>query len=563
MISIEQTMQEGFAHHQAGRFPEAEQAYRAVLQQQPENPDALHLLGLIARSAGRLDLAEQLVRRACELAPTTPHFAGNLGLILVELKRPAEAAAALRRAVELAPEYAPAHNNLGVALRDQGLFAESVPAFNRAIELQPRFAEAYSNLAGSLMRLQRQSEALAAATTAVELNPGLINAHYNLGTALAESDRFEEAIGVLTKVVTDQPEHYHAWMNLGNAHRSLGRLDQAMTAYSTAIASSADFADAHWNLALTALLNSDFELGWMEHEWRFACESLDRPQKFWQRQWRGEPLNGQTILLHAEQGLGDSIQFVRYAPLVAEAGGKVLLQCQAPLLKLFEMLPGVERVFSREDGSTPLPNFDWQCPLMSLPLAFGTRLDSVPAKVPYLFASDEKQSAWKQRLQSVASPLKVGLVWAGSATHKSDRKRSIQLSQLQPLAPVPGTAFVSLQKGAPCQQLAALKTPWPLLDFTSELNDFTETAALISQLDLVISVDTSVAHLAGAMGKPVWLMLHSDPDWRWMLNRTDSPWYPTMRLFRQPRAGDWASVISNMESALRQLLQDRQIRELA
>jgi hypothetical protein len=410
-------------------------------------------------------------------------------------------------------------------------------------------------LSTSLVRLGRNEEAIAAGTAAIDLRPGrLLEAYYNMGTAYYEMRRYEQAAKALSQAVALQPNDVKSLTNLGNALTCLGKLPEAIAAYSAAVTADPLAPDPHWNLALTCLLAGDFELGWVEHEWRFACDSLNHSQLFSQPQWRGEPLEGKTILLHLEQGFGDSIQFARYAPLVVAAGGEVILQTQSELVRLFKSIPGVSQVIALGE---PLPRFQLHCPLMSLPLAFKTLVDTVPSNVPYLWPPSGACRSLPERPPDAARRLRVGLVWAGRPTHKNDRQRSLKLAQLLPLADLPGIEFFSLQKGTESCQLLPLAEQWKILDSTHELNDFADTAALISQLDLVISVDTALAHLTGALGKPVWVLLPFAPDWRWMLGRADSPWYPTMRLFRQPALDDWASAIEELRQALRAKIDNR------
>jgi tetratricopeptide (TPR) repeat protein len=548
MMSIDQTMRMAVQHHEAGQLREAEHLYRSVLAQVPNHPDAMHLLGLIARRVGQADAAIDLIRRAIEINPHSPAYYGNLGLLLIDQKKLDEAVVALNRAIELAPAYPQAHNNLGVALRDLGKLEESVAAFQRAIALQPNFAEAYSNMSSSLVLLGRHEDAVAAGSAAIELNPGrLVEAYYNMGTACYEMRRYEEAAKALSRAVELQPDHVKSLTNLGIVLTCLGKLPESIKAYSAAVAADPQAPDPHWNLALSLLMAGEFERGWVEHEWRFACESLNHPLVFSQPQWTGEPLEGRTILLHLEQGFGDSIQFVRYAPMVAAAGGKVIVQTQSELVRLFKSIPGVWQVIARGE---PLPEFQRHCPLMSLPLAFGTRLETVPATVPYLWPPEASRRPLPAKLPNETKPLRVGLVWAGRPTHKNDRQRSLKLAQLLPISTVEGIEFYSLQKGDESRQLEPLAEQWKIVDHTAELNDFADTAAFIQQLDLVIAVDTALAHLTGALGKPIWVLLPFSPDWRWMLGRPGSPWYPTMRLFRQPNPGDWPSVIEQVRQAL-------------
>jgi hypothetical protein len=302
-----------------------------------------------------------------------------------------------------------------------------------------------------------------------------------------------------------------------------------------------------WVLAVVALIRGDYASGWREAEWRWKCKDFSSPKRQWSKpQWKGEQLNGETILLHAEQGFGDTVQFVRYAPMVAERGGKVILECPAVLHRLLKNLPGIAGIVPE----TAQPEFDLQCPLLSLPLAFGTLLDTVPNRVPYLTPEPQLCEQWGKLIGERASGLKVGLTWAGSPTHQNDRKRSLTLNQLLPLAQAAGVTFFSLQKGPAAQQANDPAIGFPIADLTARLTDFADTAAMISQLDLVITVDTVIAHLAGALGKPVWVFLPRVPDWRWMLDREDTPWYPTMRLFRQEVHGQWEKPIRRAAGCL-------------
>jgi hypothetical protein len=362
---------------------------------------------------------------------------------------------------------------------------------------------------------------------------------------LSQADRLDEAIAAYEQAVLFKPNHLSALCNLGNTLRARGRYQEAIKRYEQAIAVNPDYADAHWDLSLTLLQLGDFERGWREHEWRMQCSALAKPVQYSQPQWAGESLVGKSILLHPEQGLGDTLQFVRYVQVVADLGARVYLGTQPELHALLKLIPGADMVVSYGQ----LPVFDVQCPLLSLPFVLGTRLDSVPAKVPYLFAEEGLVQQWAQKLGPSNGKKRVGLVWAGSKTHKNDRNRSIDPAKLSPLLQVPGFQFFSLQKGATGSTILAPPGA-ELIDHTGELNDFIDTAALIANLDLVISVDTSVAHLAGGMGKPVWLLLPRDPDWRWLLDRDDSPWYPTMKLFRQTTARDWEPVVQRMAREL-------------
>jgi hypothetical protein len=360
--------------------------------------------------------------------------------------------------------------------------------------------------------------------------------------------RLEEALESYARARAIKPDYAEALYNQGNALVMLGRHREALASYERALAIKPDHAEAQWNQGLARLRLGDFRAGWKQYEWRWQRpDGVKSQRSFAQPVWTGQQsLQGKTILLHAEQGLGDTIQFVRYATLVARRGAKVMLEVQRTLKGLLARVEGVAGIVGRGEE---LPAFDLHCPLLSLPLAFGTELSSIPASVPYLAATDDRIETWSARLPP-RKGLRVGIAWSGNAKHKDDRNRSIALARLAHLFAAPGVQFVSLQKDARDGEAEVLRDIPGFLDLGPELKDFADTAALISLIDLVISVDTSTAHLAGAMGKPVWVLLPFSPDWRWLLEREDSPWYPTARLFRQPMIGDWESVIGRMRREL-------------
>lgn len=511
-----QLLQLAQRHHQAGRFAEAEAICHQILAESPDHADALNLLGMLNGQTGRMEAAADLISRAIAANPEAPHYHSNLAIALRELGKLDEAIASLKRAIELNPGFAPAHNNLGITLRDQGRLDDAVAEYQFAIRLDPRYADACNNLGVALNELGRLDEAMEYYRLAIQLRPDFAAAHNNFGTAL--------------KVV--------------------GHIGDAIDAFSRAIQLNPRYSEARWNRALALLLAGDFRNGWLEHESRLQTPTaFTTPRrKFSQPQWDGQELKNRTILLHPEQGLGDTLQFARYAPLVAQRGGRVILGCAPELARLFTGFPGVVQIAPMDQ---PLPPFDVQCSLMSLPLVFATDLASIPTVTPYLFPDPTLAADWKRKIAAKEDEFKIGLAWAGNPKNPRDRSRSIRLDQLSPLAEISqsaGVQFYSLQKGQ-----AAGQFPPPgmnLIDWTRDLHDFADTAALIDNLDLVIAVDTAVVHLAAAMGKPVWVLLEFVPDWRWLMNREDSPWYPTIRLFRQKSRGDWQSAIDNLCQAL-------------
>jgi cytochrome c-type biogenesis protein CcmH/NrfG len=428
-----------------------------------------------------------------------------------------------------------------------GRLRQAEEAYRQILARQPNHADAIHNLGVISLQSGRNDAAVQLIRQAIAINPNYPEAHSNLGNVLADMDRLDEAIAAYRQAIALNPGLAEAHNNLGNALREKGQSGEAVAAFRRAIAINPDFPEAHRNLSLALLLDGDFQAGWEEYEWRWKCKDIAPARKFAQERWDGGPLEGRTILLHAAQGFGDSIQCIRYLPLVRERGARIIIECYSELERLFEPIAGECQLVVR---GQPLPAFDLHCPMESLPRAFRTNLTNIPQSVPYLHADAEEAGKWHRRLADVGGDVKVGLAWGGNPIHKNDRNRSMKLVNLAPLGQAAGVKFFSLQKGAPA---AEAKSPPPgleLVDWTEELGDLADTAALIANLDLVIAVDTVVVHLAGAMGKPVWTLLPFIPAWRWLLGRQDSPWYPTMRLFRQERRGDWDGVVRQAAEAL-------------
>lgn len=401
--------------------------------------------------------------------------------------------------------------------------------------------------AGSaLHNLGRYEEAIDCYRTAARIAPNLGEIHNNLGNSLMALSRFNDAAESFTQAVLLLPSSPVPLTARATAMQALGLIQEAETDCRNALAFAPDFAQAHWNLSLNLLLQGYYSEGWREYEWRWRRPDFTSPTRHSDiPQWGGETLHGRTILLHAEQGFGDAIQFVRYAPLVAQMGGSVTLECHHQLVSLFQSVAGVNSVVPF--GET-LPKFCYQAPLLSLPLVFKTTLDNIPSKIPYLTTSTEHRDKWSAMTPNHHGTLRIGLVWAGKSY--PDPLRSCRLSDFATLAGKQIITFYSLQIGAEAEQAACPPAGMSLTNLTGHINDFSDTAALIEQLDLVISIDTATAHLAGALGKPTWLLLPQAPDWRWLLHRNDSPWYPTMRLFRQERNEGWGPVIKRVRTAL-------------
>jgi tetratricopeptide (TPR) repeat protein len=450
-----------------------------------------------------------------------------------------------RQILAVDPRHPDGLHLLGVLAHQTGHHEAAVATIQQAIAGNGREPSFYSHLGLALQALGRMDEAAARYRQALALNPNFAEAHNNLGNVLKAQGELEQAIRSYERALALNPDYVDAHSNLGLSRQLLGRFDEAAAHYDRAIALNPEYAHARWNQALLQLLFGDFAAGLPNYEWRW--QSANKPRSLQRPQWRGEPLNGARILLDVEQGLGDTLQFLRYLPMVQAAGGAVVLGVPANLRRLVAELLGLAYLGG---SGEPLPEFEWHCTLMSLPLAFGTTLASIPAQVPYLSApADAQRNA--AALPWPARGLRIAIAWAGSPTHLGDRFRSVPFHLLEPLLDVEGAHFFSLQLGPESAQLAASHAP--ITDLAPAITDLADTAALMLQLDLVIAVDTAVVHLAGALGRPVWVMLPFSPDWRWLLDREDSPWYPTMRLFRQPQFGDWPSVVEAVRVALREM----------
>lgn len=542
-LTLQQAYEIACAHHAAGRFREAESLFRQILAHQPNHPDALHMLGLLAHQAGHQADALKLIGRAIELNPNVGAYHGHLGLVHRALGQFDEELKAYRTAVALRPDVPAAHYNLGVALEELKRFDEAMAEYRRALELSPDFPEAHNNLGHALREAGRLEEATAAHRRALELRPSFPEALNNLGFALQEQDQLDEAIATYQRALALHNDYPEALNNLGNALRMAGRLDEATDVLRRALELRPGFPDALWNLSLVLLLKDHTAEGWQAYEARRQLPRRFILHDFPQPEWEGGDIAGKRLLIHAEQGFGDIIQMARYLPLLAERGATVLLECQSELKRLMEGVSGVTQVIPRGDL---LPAFDLHCPLMSLPGRFHTTTATIPASVPYIHVDRTLVEHWRQKLSQVEG-LKVGLIWAGRPT---PRNRSIPPELLAPLANVPGVRFFSLQP--PQVESPAVKLP-PLdvIDLSPELSDFVDTAAALQNLDLLITIDTAGAHLAGALGRPTWVLLQFAADWRWFAERSDSPWYPTLRLFRQPKPGDWETPIARVANELR------------
>jgi Flp pilus assembly protein TadD len=504
------------AYLDQGQITPASRCYQRLAELLPQSARAHLGLGTALEWLGDWEAAAACYRRALELQPDSPDIYGSLGRLHCRQGAYGEAVEWCRRAVVLAPQRHEIYNLLGYALVNAGDYRAAVEVYRSALALQPDSAYTIYGLGYFFERQGDLASAAESYRLVIKLDPRIVDAHLHLGITYWLQGNVGKAAECFERVREFAPENPEARTFLGYLH----------------------------------LLEGDFSLGWSEHEYRWRTPHFLRDRrKLPQPLWKGEPLEGSRILLHAEQGLGDTLMFGRYVPLVAARGGNVIFEVQTRLHRLLSRTPGAAQVIRRGEAH---PEVDWQCPLLSLPWAFGTELNSIPAPVPYNHLDPPSVAAWRQRLDG--NSLRIGLAWGGSPTFPHERWRCISLEQLAPLTRLAGTTFYSLQMGPQACQVKQLGSRVQIIDLQDEQKDLADTAAIVANLGLVISVDTSVAHLAGAIGKPVWVLLHKSPDWRWLLERDDSPWYPTARLFRQSTLGSWQDVVARVERELRELI---------
>jgi tetratricopeptide (TPR) repeat protein len=576
-------------NHCDGRHAEAERLFREILRNDPHDPGSLRLLGETCLFQGKYDEGVDAYRRAQRFIQLSAEDLNNLGVALVALGKASEAEAAYREAISQRPSYSRALYNLGIAQVKQVKLDEAAVSYRRALEVNPDEARAYDGLADALTKAGRTDElfeflrnsvrshahrpevhhamglghaarrewvdAVRCHRQALELRPAYAEASCDLGHALLELDQLNDAAASFQRAIELKPGLAEARNNLGNARSRQGRHEEALICYEEALSLKPEYTDCRSNRATTLLRLGDYERGWVEYEWRW-CGS-DFARKMPRPLWDGSRLEGRTILLISEQGLGDTLQFVRYAALLKEQGATVIVTCQKPLLRLLESCPGIDHLAA--EGDVPV-DFDVFAPLMSLPRLLGTTLETVPTPIPYLQARPELVDSWRRELRPLGQFL-VGVAWQGSPSYAHDRLRSFHLSQLEPLSRLPGVTLISLQKGLGTEHIRDLSGRFPIVDLSDRLDrdsgPFLDTAAIVKNLDLVISCDSALVHLAGALGVRVWVAHTFVSDWRWLVKREDSPWYPTVCLFRQTRLGDWEGVFSRMAEALSQELQPR------
>ena len=594
MSTITETLDNAAREHKNGNFQQAEQLYQIALKNNPDNPFALHSLGILVHQKGRSDTALEFLKRAITSNGQIPQLHNSLGLVYESLGKLDDAIISYQQAISLEPNYAEAYHNMAITLQSQGRYATAIEKCKKAISFRPDYAEAYNTMAFSLQNLERNTEAIENYKQAIKHKPDFAEAYNhlgvllnqqgrsleaveyfkkalqfdpeyaelynNLGIALKEQEHFEEAMMNFEQAIKLEPNFAEAFYNMANSLRDQGRCNEAIEKYREAIRLKPDYIDAQWNMSLAYLLNGNYELGWNGYkQWRNARlkRITDRrcPGK---PRWDGSSFANKRLLIHYEQGLGDNIQFARYLPMVKALGGTVILETLEPLTGLFRSFSGIDELLVYEHNKQPSVQFDLYTSLFDLPSIFQTTLETIPAKVPYIHADPAKVRSWRDRI--TGPDFKVGIVWAGSPVHGNDRYRSCPLDYFEPLSKIDGVQLYSLQKGPATAQMDLLAGKISVTNISNHLEDFSDTAAAIENLDLVISVDTSVLHLAGAMGKPAWAVLPFAPEWRWMLDRTDSPWYPTMKLFRQKQWGQWEPVFEEVAQELRNLTANRKLK---
>ena len=540
----------------------------------PNNPEGWVNYGKSLLSLKRVKDALEAIEKAINIRPDQADAWSNRGVALIDLKSYEEAVISFDNVIAIEPDHTDAYYNRGIALLELKRIQEAVASYDKSIAIEPDHADAWSNRGNALIDLKSYEEAVISLDKAIAIRPNHADAYYNRGIALLELKRIEEALGSYSKAIAIKPDHADAWSNRGNAlidlkfyeeaiisfdkaiainpllgeawcNRGIAllelkRIQEALASYDKAIAIKPDHADAYWGKSLAFLVFGEFVQGWQLFEWRWKNDTfISLKRNFSQPLWLGtEDIACKTILLHAEQGLGDTIQFCRYAKLVKALGARVILEVPKALLGLLSGLEGVDELV--EKGKA-LPAFDYHCPLLSLPLVFKTDLTNIPSPKPYLSAAPYKCEEWAQRLGVKGKP-RVGLVWSGSTDHKNDHNRSLTLQQLLPHLP-DSCEYVSMQKVVREVDVQVLEGSG-ISHYGQELKDFTDTAALCELMDLVISVDTSVAHLAGAIGKTTWVLLPYAPEWRWLLDRDDSPWYESVKLYRQDESREWSRVLN-------------------
>jgi tetratricopeptide (TPR) repeat protein len=537
------------------QFPD----YGKTIAPRPDDAEAHFDRGSGLRSLYRFTEALVAFDSAIALKPDYAEAHNSRGIVLASLKRLVDALASFDRAIALKPNYAEAYNNRGIILGDLDRLDDAIASFDQAIALKPDHAGAHNNRAVALQDSKRIDDALAGFDTAIALKPDYAEAYFNRATAMHALRRFDETLADFNRAVALRPDYAEAYHNLGVALQDLRRLDDALAAYGKAIVLRPDYAESYHNQSFCLLQMGRYEQGWRLHEWRHKVETADGNRFFAQPLWLGnEDISNKTVFVHWEQGFGDTLLFCRYATLLKRRGARVVMSVQEPLYRLLKHTSPDVQIINHDEVPAA---FDYHCPMLSLPLAFATTVDTIPSEQPYILADKQLRKAWDARLPPRAilpggrTKPRIGVAWSGNEKQKNDPNRSMTLLTLAPLFSA-DAHWISLQKEVRPHDAALLGT-LPIVSFGDELRDFADTAALLDLMDLVITVDTSVAHLAGAMGKALWIMLAYHADWRWLLDRDDCPWYPTARLFRQDESRSYEKVIARIQGAAHDFVQSR------
>ena len=510
---------------------------------------------LACHRAGQLEQAKALYRRVLNIEPDHPQASNNLGASLMSNGRLKEAVHFFHNALTTNANFFEARLNLARASKKLGRFNEAIDSYQRALALNPDHIPSYLDLSFLYCRFENTDDAIACCKKALKINPECVDAHKYLGNILVTHGDLPAALDSYMQALRIQPDRADVLFNLANTLKGCGQLDAAIEKYQRALALKPDYIDAHWNLSHALLLNGNLLDGWREYEWRFQLPDQKNiyPYRYGVPRWDGASFKGKRLLVHDEQGLGDTLQFMRYLPAVKARGGTVIFEVRKQLLPILENADGFDHLIERSSDGHPAMAFDLYAPLMSLPAIFDTTQHTIPVRVPYLSADDYLRKLWAQKIEPI-SGFKIGICWQGNPSHQADRNRSVPLKFFAQLARIDNVRLVSLQKRHGLEQLADLPPDVSIVNYDSELDEhhgvFMDTAAVMKNLDLVVTSDTAIPHLAGALGVPVWLILPEIPEWRWLMNRSHSPWYPTMRLFRQPRPGDWGAVFRHIAEAL-------------
>ena len=552
-FDINQSLHEAVALQQQGKLRDAEKIFTRVLKAAPDHFDALNLLGTVKAQLGRMGEAYRLLSAAIKINPRIAGAWANLGQVLLALKRHDEAIECFDKARALAPDDVAVLYQHANALLSAGRTEGALAEFRQVLMRMPQHAEARLNCGIALAALGHHQEAVTEFDAALTAMPGHPGVHYNRGLALYALGRYAASLEAHDRALASAPEHAGAWLHRGRSLAALNRADEAVKSYAKARSAGKDHPDIQFSEALALLTLGDYRTGFEKYEARWRRSGMPSPQSRRGPLWLGGyPLSRKTVLLHAEQGLGDTIQFARYVPLLAATGANIVLEVQSELTALMARLDGGAKIIA--SGEAP-PPFDVHCPLGSLPLALRTEPDSVPASIPYLSADDASLTKWSARIGALPRP-RIAIAWSGNPSHYNDRNRSLAFARLRPLFAHPaaqggaGARFISIQYDVRAEDASALAAETRVLHLGGDLQNFTDTAAVIALSDLVIAADTAVAHLAGAMGRPLWVLIPFAPDWRWTLNGEASPWYPTARLFRQTTLGDWDGVIARVTAEL-------------